>query len=244
MNRVEEVAHYRSAFRQCSEMTKIELVRSLRDKAIERVTPVLAELPRPMSDEARETYFADGVSTEWKLTDTEDAIQFFLVANGADVSSSVKSAAQLLSACALILENPSLFPQMEYMLLDAYAGIEHDNIEYGQKHRTLQKAKAKKPRGKLSDSGLTIQGILEELALNPEHQELKAKELWRHLWSRLDGMGLSPVEEANEASPENPKYRYENENGAPRHISLKHFANLVAGARKRARPPKISEQPG
>lgn len=234
MNKFQEVAHYRSAFSQANNTFRMELVRRLRDIAIEQLTPTLAKIPRPMSDDARECYRTKGISTEWNLRVADEAIVFFLVTKDAEVSASTKYAAQLLSHCTHVLEEPSRFPQMENWILDAYAGIETDNIEYGLKHRTKQKARAKKPRGKLDASGITMQEVIRKLSVRLEYQTLLAKELWPHLHAALDNLGLSPVEAQNEKLPENPSFKYETASEKMRAISFKQFANSVSKFRKKA----------
>lgn len=64
----------------------------------------------------------------------------------------------------------------------------------GHAFQQNQGVKAKLPRGAKTDMGERIPDIISELALAPEFEALSAKELWGHLYSKLDEGGLDPKE--------------------------------------------------
>lgn len=69
-----------------------------------------------------------------------------------------------------------------------------ENVDKGIRYRQLQSKKARKPRGKVGDDGVTINELIGRLALAREYMELSAKELWQHFISVLDHQGLNPTE--------------------------------------------------
>jgi len=105
-------------------------------------------------------------------------------------------------------------------------------VEAGLNAKKAQQARARKPRVKLYD-GTTINEIIADLALSPEHHDKTAEELWPHFYARLEALGHSPEEILHPSEPRKCAYRYEFAE-KQRKISRGRFANVVATARKAA----------
>lgn len=101
----------------------------------------------------------------------------------------------------------------------------------GLKTKLAQSKRAKNLRGKIPDTGTTLNKIIHELALNRIHESLRAKELWAPFFAELEEIGLQP------SSLEAPilakcVYEYGPENNR-RRISFGRFANVVSKARQK-----------
>lgn len=144
-------------------------------------------------------------------------------------------AEQLFKAyCALkwvLLENP-LHSENKEAALACIALTEASSIiEIGIKSKAAQSKRAKNRRGKIPGTGKTVNQIIEELALNPEHADESAKELWGHFLAELDALGFEPKEqEALDLKKCSCKYSIE---GSPRNITLGRFSNIVSKMRKK-----------
>jgi hypothetical protein len=57
-----------------------------------------------------------------------------------------------------------------------------------------QRRRARRPRGKVTDDGKTLNQVIEILVSNPEYLYLSAPELWAHLFAELDLLLLDPRE--------------------------------------------------
>jgi hypothetical protein len=66
-----------------------------------------------------------------------------------------------------------------------------EKIKKGERYRQHQSRIAKHPRGKIEESGLTINQIIGRLA---RRQGESAKELWNAFYGELDDLGLNPQE--------------------------------------------------
>lgn len=132
MNKIEEVAHIRSLFRQLhnDEAGKIKLVTQLRNIAIQNLQKVIAKVPRSLSDEAKNKYMAMAGSIDWDLT-TTDAYKFFFMARDTDLTPSQQSAAALLYNCTKVIDENVLSDRLQQNILDAYAGLDLDAVDKG-----------------------------------------------------------------------------------------------------------------
>lgn len=104
-------------------------------------------------------------------------------------------------------------------------------FELGMKTRGAQRARAKKPRGRVTDEGTTVAQLIERLVSRPGNGDKTAKELWPVLFSVLDELRLDPKEIIDHSGK--PSYRYCDVNGRDRHLSLRRFQNLTSQARKK-----------
>jgi hypothetical protein len=133
----------------------------------------------------------------------------------------------------LILENPPYSRNKE----DAWRLINDwlvaGNAQLGQQTRVTQQERARKPRGKILNSDKTINGLIEELALSPEHGNEKADELWPHFYASLEELDLEPVEIPHISDLRKRAYEYDTPTGDCRKMTYGRFANVVAKARKK-----------
>jgi hypothetical protein len=97
-----------------------------------------------------------------------------------------------------------------------------------------QRLRAKKPRGKVNDDNVRIEQIIERLALNPEHRDETAKELWPHFFHELEEAKFRPVDDPR-LDPRKMSYRYKGSDGSEGGITFRRFANIVSRFRKKSR---------
>lgn len=189
MNRIEEVPHLRSLFRQfgTDDAQKIKLVLKLRDVALEFLpASVIAKVPPPyFSDEIRAAYKAIGRNLEWNLSILGDTgvYAFCSTARDAGLTQSQQSAAALLYACTEALEKNAVSERVQQTILYAYAGLDLDNVAKGKNYHAAQSNRAKKPRGKGEDQR-TMGDLIE--ALKRHHPNDKPSELWPHLKTAIE----------------------------------------------------------
>ena len=105
-------------------------------------------------------------------------------------------------------------------------------VEAGLNAKKAQQTRAREPRVKRYD-GTTINEIIADLALSPEHRDKTAEELWPHFYARLEALGHSPEEILHPSEPRKCVYRYEFVE-KHRQIGRGRFANVVATAREAA----------
>lgn len=139
------------------------------------------------------------------------------------------------SYCALkwlVLDNPSCSRDTE----DAHELISETMnasiVRIGMRHAGAQKARAQKPRGKVTDDGKTVTQMIRALTLQPEYLNERAKELWPHFFAQLDSHGLYPREINHPIEPKKCAYVYETKNGI-KQITYGRFANMVSQYRSR-----------
>jgi hypothetical protein len=99
----------------------------------------------------------------------------------------------------------------------------------GLKFRWSQARRASRPRGKLAD-GRTLNQVIAELALRPEHRDATALELWPHLYAELDRLTLSPEETRDPKDPRRNAYAYDYRDSR-KTITFGQFANVVSKSR-------------
>lgn len=136
MTRTEEVAHFRSYFRQCGhdEAQKIKLVEQIRNVALDYLPQaVIDNVPPPyFSDGDRAAYAAKGISLAWNLSILGDtgvyAFCSTATARDSSLTSSQQCAANLLNYCTMALEKDAVSDQHQQWILDAYAGLDGDAI--------------------------------------------------------------------------------------------------------------------
>jgi hypothetical protein len=92
----------------------------------------------------------------------------------------------------LILEDPPGSRNKD----DAWRLVSHTiaapTYALGLKYKDAQKRRAQRPRGKITNTGLTMKEIIGRLALKAEYRNLTARELWPHLHAELDACELCP----------------------------------------------------
>ncbi len=99
----------------------------------------------------------------------------------------------------------------------------------GQATRNAQSERARKPRGKITEDGETINQVILELALNPQYRRDTARELWPRLWQLLNEKELDPKENENSENPKKWTYEYDFKNGRKK-ITFGRFQRVVSKA--------------
>ncbi len=108
------------------------------------------------------------------------------------------------------------------------------DIIHGQKYKKAQSEKTRKPRGKICDNNLTINQIINKLALSSEHENEIAKELWPRLYSELGDLNLDPYQ--FETNNDITKWKCEYDFGDKRKlITFGQFSNVVSESRNNFR---------
>lgn len=149
--RSEEVPHIRSVFRQSDDNGKIKLVERLSDVAREYLpAAVVAKVPQPyFSKQDRAAYKAIGQSLEWNLTILGDTgvYAFSIAARDAGLTQSQQSAAALLYACFEALEANLVSDRVQQSILDAFSGLDSDDVVKGKNAVRNPIIASKFPRG-------------------------------------------------------------------------------------------------
>jgi hypothetical protein len=96
-----------------------------------------------------------------------------------------------------------------------------------------QRIRAKKPRGKVTDDGKTLNQVIETLASKAEHRCLTAPALWPHFFAALDQLGLDP-EELSQSNTRKLAYSYDFKDKR-KTIGYRRFATFVSDCRKKSR---------
>lgn len=146
-----------------------------------------------------------------------------------------KAAIPLVKAyCALkwlILENPSASRHKndawQYVAETLAAPI----YAIGLKTKWIQSERAKKPRGRISGTEMTVAQIIRELAVRPEYMDEGTKALWPRFFAKLEECEVNPIEVENPSGSGKFAYEYDNQNRT-RRITYGHFANLIAKCRR------------
>lgn len=99
-------------------------------------------------------------------------------------------------------------------------------IPFATKYRATQSAKAKLPRGKVTEDGLNMQQIVEALRLKPENRDDTAAELWPKFFAELDTLGLDPSEDPN-ADRRLSRYWYDFGSGR-KSLAFRSVANIIS----------------
>jgi hypothetical protein len=142
----------------------------------------------------------------------------------------------ILPYCALkwlILENPESSRDKDDASLLVSATMAAPIYRAGISHMRAQRLRAKKPRGKVTDDGRTLDEVIEILASKLEYRKLSTPELWPHFHAELTQHGLDP-EELDPGNLRKSAYAYDF-NGKRKIISYRRFANLVSEYRKQSR---------
>ena len=90
-----------------------------------------------------------------------------------------------------------------------------------------QRRRARRPRGKVTDDGETLNQVIEALVSKPEYRFLSTPELWPHFSSELDRLGLDPTETVHPSNQRKSAYAYDF-NDKRKRITYGRFANLVS----------------
>jgi hypothetical protein len=96
-----------------------------------------------------------------------------------------------------------------------------------------QRQRAKKPRGKVTHEGITLDQVIEMLVCKPEYRNFSAPELWPHLFSELEDLELDPTD-INSTDPKKSAYSYDFKSKR-KAITYGRFANLISKYRKKSR---------
>lgn len=102
-------------------------------------------------------------------------------------------------------------------------------VTMGEGYSRQQSDNASKPRGKVSDDGETIAGIISRLAF--EEPEESARELWPRFFSELDRLKLNPKEVDHPTDPKKSAYEYDDAKGGRRRATFGQFAKVVSAFR-------------
>lgn len=157
MTRIKYVRYHRKYFQDCGtdEDQKIRLVNQFREEAIAVLRPVKAKVPRPSAD----------LELEWDLTTTDVYMFFSQALVTGCLSESQLSAASLLFFCQQALEANAVSDDIREKILDAWAGLDLDSVEHGEKFPPYRK------KGALSPKTIHIRKLVED------HPTLSAIEL-------------------------------------------------------------------
>ena len=115
-----------------------------------------------------------------------------------------------------------------------YRGDSQPLISVGLTYSESQSIKGKKgaeKRWAISDDGdseLKLTSIIENIALSPEHEDWKTKELWPALYAELDRLHLDPKEQID-SDPRKSSITY----GGKREITFGRFANAISEQRSK-----------
>ena len=131
----------------------------------------------------------------------------------------------------LVLENPENSRDRDDARHLVSVTVAAPIFRIGLSHKEAQRLRAKKPRSKFTENGQSIERIIEQLALNPEHRDETANELWNHFFQKLDEAKLRPKEEIH-TDPRKRAYSYRPSNGTVTSITYGRFANLVSKYRR------------
>jgi len=103
-------------------------------------------------------------------------------------------------------------------------------VKKGTNYSKHQSKNASKPRGKVSEDGKTLNEVICMLATSSKHTEESAKELWSHLFSELESLGLNPEEKevANELKDLCYWYAFKDKR---KKITFGQFSNVVSKSR-------------
>lgn len=101
-----------------------------------------------------------------------------------------------------------------------------------EQHSRAQSDRAKKKRNQIDEDGTTIKDVIQQLVFNPEHSNLKAKELWPYLYSALEEAGAAPRDNSAPQDPNLRAYKYENYRGVTKAITFRNFENILSKVRK------------
>jgi len=132
----------------------------------------------------------------------------------------------------LILETPTNSRDTEDAWRLVGETMAAPTLAMGERTRRAQSERAKKPRGKITDGGTTIGQIIGYLAVGPQYQGNRAKELWPHFFALLDKEGLNPKETVDPENSQKWTYEYGFRDGRKK-ITFRRFENIVARARAR-----------
>ena len=115
----------------------------------------------------------------------------------------------------------------DYMLLP-------DSIT-GEEHREVQREKARKLRGKITDDGETIGNIINRLAHERDAlgDPVPAPNLWEPFFSALQDAGADPKETRNNGEPRKTFYSYTTAKGTSKEIKRGTFENKISADRKK-----------
>jgi hypothetical protein len=110
--------------------------------------------------------------------------------------------------------------------------IYHRGVDFSR----TQRIRAQKPRGKINDDNVSIEQVIERLALSPEYRDETAKELWNHFFAELEENNFRPFDEPH-LDPRRMAYLYKDKNGKSGKIRFGRFANIVSASRKNHATP-------
>lgn len=105
-------------------------------------------------------------------------------------------------------------------------------VKIGKKFKKTQSTKAKKSRGKLTDEGDTMSDIIRKLAISEKYSEESAKDLWGHMFAKLDELSLNPEEFYGDSKKATYSYDFKS---ARKQIAFGTFSNNVSRFRKESK---------
>lgn len=132
----------------------------------------------------------------------------------------------------LILEDPPESRDTDEAWTLVSAAVAAPIIEIGLRTKRAQSERAKKPRSRVTDFGETLEQLIAELALDPQHRDSTAKDLWPHFFAELDTQELNPEEVNHPLDVTKCGYMYDFGSGRKK-ITFGRFANIVSQARRK-----------
>lgn len=106
------------------------------------------------------------------------------------------------------------------------------DAEIGARHREVQRARAQKPRRKVTEDGRTLSQIIGDLVLRPDSRDQPTKELWPRFFAELDRLELGPKEIEHPTDLSKSAYAFCDDKGNERKIAYGRFANIVSRVRQ------------
>ncbi|MFZ1007453.1 MAG: hypothetical protein WAN65_11485 [Candidatus Sulfotelmatobacter sp.] len=139
----------------------------------------------------------------------------------------------------LVLENPSYSRDKEDAWQLVAETMAAPTLAIGERARDAQSKRAKRPRGKITDDGETIDQVIQKLAVNPQYRRDTAKELWTRFWHLLMEKELDPKEIEDPENAEKQTYAYDFKNGR-KEMTFRRFQCVVSKARRREEKNRVN----
>jgi len=105
-------------------------------------------------------------------------------------------------------------------------------VKKGKSYGKHQSKIGSNPRGKVTEDGKTLNELICNLATSSEHSEETATELWPHLFSELESLGLNP-EEKEVAHESKDLYYWYTFKDKRKRITFGQFSNVVSKSRSK-----------
>ena len=124
MKRVEEVPHLRVMLRMSDEAGRLNLVRRMRDDAIDVLRPLKRKVRRKRSKTLLALYRKNGASWAWQL-DTYDAVEFCFLALRHELTRRQLAAVKLLLYCTIAIDDEIVTENARDRILGVYRQLDY-----------------------------------------------------------------------------------------------------------------------